>query len=98
MDDNERLIRLETKIDGLQTTLDVRLTHIEAGLSHEMANREAADHALRVEIEKRATRLEVEAVEEIAKANRSTIARVAWTVILAVLGGLLSLVVGGQAS
>ena len=68
-----------------------------SGLAHEKANREAADQALRSEIEKRATRMEVEAVGEIAKANRSTIARVAWTVVLAVLGGLLSLVVGGHA-
>ncbi len=96
MDDNERLIRVETKLDGIQTTLDVRLSHLEGALTHERANRAQADEALKVEIEKRATKDEVAIVSEIAREAKGTIARLGWTVILTVVGAVLALVVGDR--
>lgn len=97
MDDfSERLIRLEAKLDGIQSTLDVRLTHMESAQKHERANREAADQALKVEIDKKASREEVEVIADIAKAARDAISKIGWTVALAVLGAVLALVLGGQ--
>lgn len=97
MDDySERLIRLEAKLDGIQSTLDVRLTHMETAQKHERANREAADQALKVEIDKKASREELQIVGDIAKAARESIARVGWTVVLAVVGAVLTVVLGDK--
>lgn len=96
MDDNERLIRLETKLDGIQSTLDVRLIHIEESVSHERANRLAADQALRSEIEKRASKEEVAVVADVAKSSRDAIAKIGWAVVLAVVAAVMTLVLGGR--
>lgn len=96
MDERDRLIRLETKLDGIQTTLDVRLNHLESRIGEVVNDLQSHERHLKVEMDKKASREELTVVSDIAKAARDAISKVGWTVVLTVLGAVLALVVGDR--